>query len=165
MTNAHLSSSNDLEMNTLYCRVVASLLLFSALGKMIGLFGTAGILLQYDPILHIQNRYVMQSLASLEAALALYLITGATTPIKLVLVFSLGFNFLLYHLGLWWLGVGAPCTCLGNVWAWFKPLEQAEPIIVKTIIAFLLAGSTYFLLQNVTHVNLHRVCSTDDLKK
>lgn len=58
-----------------------------------------------------------------------------------LLVAWLATNFLVYRLGLWWMGWHKPCGCMGSLTSALHLSEQAADNIMKGVLAYLLLGS------------------------
>lgn len=140
-----------------------TLLALSTLFKLISAYGSVRILSQPDPVFGINNQSVFLLAGLLEIAVVAMLLRSDNLPFKLFLLAALATNFLLYHAGLWWLGVHAPCPCLGNAAAWTHlPLKTLD-LAMKWGLVWLLATSygpllmLYFRVKSPTVANLAAV--------
>src|SRR4051812_11588483 len=120
---------------------VAALLFFTGLLKLIGLFGRAGILNDVDPLLGFRNRWVLVLLVVLELSLSAYLAFGQSKWLRSMLTAWLATNFLVYRIGLWSLGAGNVCNCLG----YLNHISAIPPLLLTRIelgmLGFMVAGS------------------------
>lgn len=104
-------------------------------------FGTAKLLVVADPILGIQFRHLMLVVGMVEIVVALLCFFSKGQKLVMGLVAWLATNFVVYRIGLWWVGYNKPCSCLGNLTdALHIPPETADTAM-KTILAYLLLGS------------------------
>ena len=55
-------------------------------------------------------------------------------------------NFLVYRLGLWFIGWHHPCGCMGSLAGMLHLSDNAADIIMKGVLAYLLIGSYAILL-------------------
>ena len=55
-------------------------------------------------------------------------------------------NFLVYRLGLWFIGWHRPCACMGSLAGILHLSDQAADNIMKGLLAYLLVGSYGMLL-------------------
>jgi hypothetical protein len=117
------------------------LLSVTAFAKLISGFGTAHILLQFDPIFRIQFRYLIFGVGILELIIAAVCFFASQLEWKTKLVALLSTNFLLYRLGLFFIGYHKPCPCLGGLTDAINVSPRVADITLKIILAYLLIGS------------------------
>ena len=122
--------------------------------------GTAKVLAVADPIIGIQFGYLMLVVGITEIVVALICFIGKSQKFALGLVTWIATNFLVYRLGLLWVGYHKPCSCLGNLTDALHISPQTADTAMKTILGYLLLGSygTLFWLwrqrdQNLTTKN------------
>jgi len=126
--------------------VSGTLLALSGAYKLISAFGPARILGEPDPVFGITNSQVFILVGLLEAWVVSVLARSPPLHLKLLLVALLSTNFLLYRLGLWWLGIRHPCPCLGNAVAWTRVDAKLLDVIAKVGLGWLLVSSLLLLL-------------------
>jgi len=122
------------------------LLLATAIAKFISASGSASILHSPDPILSIKSRYVLCFLGAIEFAIGLICAFSKRQWLQAGLIAWLATNFLLYRLGLEWIGHRKPCSCLGNLTDALHISSQTADVAMKIILAYLLIGSYTSLL-------------------
>ena len=77
-------------------------------------FGRTKILAVADPITGMQFGHLMLVVGILELAIGSICLFGKSQKLKLGLIAWLAMNFVVYRLGLRWMGWRKPCSCLGN---------------------------------------------------
>jgi hypothetical protein len=119
----------------------AVVLTLSAVLKLVSATRNAAILLQPDPIFQLTNRDMFVLVGLLEMAAIGILLSGKPQKLKLFLVAALSTNFLLYRLGLVWLGQTHSCPCFGNAADWLHLPPKKLELITKIALGSLLAVS------------------------
>jgi hypothetical protein len=120
---------------------VAVILFITGATKFISALGAAQTLDEPDSLLILSHRHIFFLMSALELGLSAYLLMGRNTKMKLALVAWLATNFLVYRIGLWWMGAPNLCNCLGNL-DQFLPLSPLFlNIAALASLGWLLAGS------------------------
>jgi asparagine N-glycosylation enzyme membrane subunit Stt3 len=116
-TNVPLYDCNLMYARVLrYCVLCAGVLLvFTAAAKLVSSLGNARLLQYQDPILGASFRHVFWFAGTLELLIALVCLFGRSFALKVALLAWLSTAFLVYRLGLFWVGYQRPCKCLGNL--------------------------------------------------
>jgi len=70
---------------------------------------------------------------------------GKRIALQASLVAWLATTFLIYRIGLTWIGYHKPCPCLGNLTDAIDVSPQVADYVMKAVLAYLLIGS-YFIL-------------------
>jgi len=99
------------------------------------------VLAVVDPIVGIQFRHLMIGTGAMELAVALLCLFSKRTGLAGLLVGWLSTTFLVYRLGLWWLDLKAPCSCLGSLTGALHIQPHTADNIMKIVLAYLLIGS------------------------
>ncbi len=120
---------------------VLGILTFTGGAKILSAFGSARILNYADPILGFSFGHLMLGVGILELSVAGLCLFNKSSQLATILVACLATNFLLYRLGLWWLGWHRPCSCLGNLTDALNIPPQTADMAMKIILAYLLIGS------------------------
>lgn len=131
----------------IYLASVAVILITTAGLKLVSIFSDARLLLEADPLLSfLTNRQVILLSATTELVI-LGLICGGSFGIAVKLAAStwLGAIFVIYRLGIWWIGAPEPCKCLGTLTRWIQVEPSTSNLIAKWLLAYLLIGSVAFL--------------------
>jgi hypothetical protein len=118
-----------------------AILAITGIVKVWSSFGNVKLLAEADPIVGIQFRHLMMAVGLLEILVALVCFFSKRQTLALVLVAWLSTNFVVYRLGLWWMGWKRPCGCLGNLTDALHISPQAADNIMKVVLAYLLIGS------------------------
>jgi hypothetical protein len=92
--------------------------------------------------------YLMLTVGLLELGIAVDCLFGKTEKRSLTLVAWLATNFLVYRIGLWWVGWRKPCGCLGNLTDALHLSPQSADTIMKGLLAYLLIGSYALLIRD-----------------
>jgi hypothetical protein len=130
----------------LFVTIAAAILLLTGLAKLVSGFGHAKILLMPDPLLIVPFGKLLLAVGAAEVLIAGTCFFSATCQrVKLGLVAWLATVFLVYRLGLWFIGWHHPCGCMGKLAGMLHLSDQAADNIMKVVLAFLLVGS-YLLL-------------------
>ena len=83
----------------------------------------------------------MLVLGMAEIAIALLCFFGKSQKLALGLVAWLATNFVVYRLGLMWIGYHKPCSCLGNLTDALHISPNIADTAMKIILGYLLLGS------------------------
>jgi hypothetical protein len=95
---------------------LAGVVLFmTGIGKLIAASGSSPLMERPDPLLLFNMKYLILATGAAELLLSLYMFFGSNRSLQSGLVAWMAANFGLYRLGLLFIGVTAPCACLGNV--------------------------------------------------
>ena len=122
-----------------------ALLALTGIAKLWSTFGNVKVLAVADPIAGIPFRWLLLVVGVLELIIAGVCFFSRNKRLATLLVAWLATSFLVYRLGLWWLGWHRPCGCLGSLTSALHLWDQAADNIMKGVLVYLLLGS-YFLL-------------------
>lgn len=117
------------------------ILLVTATAKVASAFGSAWILESFDPILRVPFRELFWIAAIVEVAVGVVCFCGNRIALQAVLVAWLATNFLVYRLGLIWIGYQKPCPCLGNLTGAIHVSPLIADEVMKLVLTYLLIGS------------------------
>jgi len=109
--------------------------------KALGSFGEAKLLSVPDPIFGFQFHYLMLVVGVLELAIAAVCFLDRRGAAASAMVACLVTSFLVYRLGLWWIGWHKPCNSLGNLTDALHISPQFADNLMKVVLAYLLLGS------------------------
>lgn len=118
----------------------------TGLAKVWSAFGDVRLLTLVDPIVGISFRHLMQAVGGAELAIAAVSLFTKANRLATVLVAWMATNFLVYRIGLWWMGWKKPCGCLGNLTDVLHISPHTADIIIKVLLAYLLIGSYGLLI-------------------
>jgi hypothetical protein len=99
-----------------------------------------------DPIAGIPFRWLLLVVGMLELVIAAVCLFSKNKRLASLLVAWLATNFLVYRLGLWWMGWHRPCGCMGKLTDALHISEHTADNIMKVVLAYLLIGSYGLLL-------------------
>jgi len=103
------------KLNRFFFVSAGILMLITSTAKLVSGFGAMHVLEVNDPILRISFRHVFWIIGSLELFIALACFFVGQTWFQAVMVAFLATNFILYRIGLVWIGWHKPCSCMGNL--------------------------------------------------
>jgi hypothetical protein len=118
----------------------------TGLAKMWSAFGPTKLLAVTDPITGLQFGHLMLAVGLLELVIATLCLFSKAQKLSLALIAWLATSFVVYRLGLWWMGWHKPCNCLGELTDALNLSPQAADNLMKVILACLLLGSYGLLL-------------------
>lgn len=123
---------------TLWAGVVLAI---TGVAKIWSGLGNSKFLAVIDPVIGLEFGHLMLVVGTLEIVVALVCFFGRRQTLALGLVAWLATNFVVYRVGLWWIGWHRPCNCLGNLTDALHISPQAADNIMKVVLAYLLIGS------------------------
>lgn len=124
----------------------AVILFITAAAKIFASFGTADALNTADPLLPLSNRNVFLLAGLIELALSAFLLVqDGNQRMKLSLTAWLATNYLVYRIGVWWIGAPTFCDCLGNLNSELSISPRVIYPVMLAVLVWLLAGSYGFL--------------------
>ena len=118
----------------------------TGLAKVFSATGPAPALDLADPLLGIPFRHLLLLVGLAELGIAFFCLFTDKEKLSLLAVAWLSTNFLVYRLGLWFIGWHKPCGCLGNLTDLLHISPTAADNIMKGVLAFLLLGSYALLI-------------------
>ena len=116
-------------------------LLITGLAKWISSAGGARILETPDPLLTVPFRQVFWVVGGLELVVAMICLFTKRVWLQNGLVAWLGTNFVVYRLGLLWIGYHRPCSCMGNLTDALGMSPKTADLILKIVLGYLVVGS------------------------
>jgi hypothetical protein len=124
-----------------FIRSVGILLFITAIAKFVSGAGSARVLQTTDPLLSISFQYVFWLVGAVELIVALICLFGKKLGLQAAFVAWLATSFLLYRIGLVWVGYHKSCSCLGNLTDSLHIPPQTADTAMKIILVYLLIGS------------------------
>jgi len=91
-------------------------------------------------------RHLLLAVGLLELFIAFFCLFTDKRQFSLLAVVWLATNFVIYRVGLWWIGWHRPCGCLGNLTDLLGIAPHTADTIMKGVLAYLLIGSYGLLL-------------------
>jgi hypothetical protein len=119
----------------------------TGLAKVWSAFGDVKLLTVPDPITGLSFRTMLLLAAVAELPIAAVCLFAKANRLATVLVAWLASIFLVYRLGLWWIGWKKPCGCLGNLTDTLGISPHTADVIIKGLLAYLLIGSYGLLIR------------------
>ena len=129
-----------------FVHIAAAILAVTGLAKAWSAFAPIRLLAAADPISGMQFRHLMMAAGGLELIIACVCFFAKAQNLALALIAWLATSFVVYRLGLWWMGWHRPCGCLGNLTDALHISPHAADNIMKGVLAYLLLGSYGILL-------------------
>jgi len=154
MPNVTLESQPDHKFLGRAASTFAGKFLFSAslifsitgIAKIFSSFGSAKVLLELDPIVGVQFRHLMFAVGAVEIGASVFCIASRRIRVAALLVAWLSCLFLIYRLGVWWVGWQVPCHCLGTLTDSVHLSAATADNLMKIVLAYLLVGSMVCLV-------------------
>lgn len=128
-----------------------TLLGVTGIAKVASTLGSVRLLAVADPIAGIPFRWLLLAVGIVELVIAGVCFVGRDKRWASVLVAWLATSFLIYRLGLWWMGWHRPCGCMGSLTEALDLSEQTADDIMKGVLAYLLVGSYGLLFWHWRH--------------
>ena len=113
----------------------------TGLSKAFSAIGAARALDVADPLIGIPFRQLLLLVGLAELLIAFFCLFTDKRRLSLLAVAWISTNFLVYRLGLWFIGWHRPCGCMGNLTDLLHLTPRAADNIMKGVLAFLLLGS------------------------
>jgi hypothetical protein len=128
-----------------FLRLAGGTLVLTGLAKAFSAIGAARALDTADPLIGIPFRQLMLLVGLVELFIAFFCLFTDKRRLSLLAVAWISTNFLVYRLGLWFIGWHRPCGCMGSLSDMLHLSPHAADNIMKGVLAYLLIGS-YALL-------------------
>ncbi|MGO8931111.1 MAG: MauE/DoxX family redox-associated membrane protein [Limisphaerales bacterium] len=136
----------EAEMQKLLVRSAGVILGITGLAKSFSAIGTARALNAADPLIGIPFRQLFLLVGLVELLIAFFCLFTDKRRLSLLAVTWISTNFLVYRVGLWFIGWHRPCGCMGSLTDMLHLSPQAADNIMKGVLAYLLVGSYAMLL-------------------
>lgn len=124
----------------------AAILALTGAAKVWSTFGDVKLLTVDDPIFGIQFGHLLLAVGLAELGIAAVCLFGKRPRLALGLVAWMASSFLVYRIGLSWIGWKKPCNCLGNITDALHISPHTADTIMKFVLAYLLIGSYGLLI-------------------
>jgi hypothetical protein len=128
-----------------FLRLAGGTLVLTGLAKAFSAIGAARALDTADPLIGIPFRQLMLLVGLVELFIAFFCLFTDKRRLSLLAVAWISTNFLVYRLGLWFIGWHRPCGCMGSLSDMLHLSPRAADNIMMGVLAYLLIGS-YALL-------------------
>ena len=109
-------------------------MIISAIAKFVSAAGNARVLGYLDPILALPFRDMFKVAGAAEMAVAAVCFFGKRIALQASLVAWLATTFLIYRIGLTWIGYHKPCPCLGNLTDAIDVSPQVADYVMKAVL-------------------------------
>jgi hypothetical protein len=129
-----------------FLRLAGGALALTGLAKAFSAIGAARALDAADPLIGIPFRQLLLLVGLAELLVAFFCLFTDKRRLSLLAVAWISTGFLLYRLGLWYIGWHRPCGCMGSLAGVLHLSDQAADNIMKGVLAYLLLGSYGILL-------------------
>lgn len=120
---------------------VGILLLLTATAKLISSYGASKILNGVDPVFHVSFRFLFRAVAVVELGIGGVCLFSKNLNLRVGLIAAIATTFMLYRLGLYWMGFRGGCSCLGNLTDALHISPTLADRVMKIILGYLLIGS------------------------
>jgi hypothetical protein len=122
----------------LSCSVI---LLITGAAKIVSAMGAARILWLTDPILYISFGHLMLLAGVCELSVSTICILGRNIKLQAAVLAWLSTIFVVYRIGLLYLGWNRPCSCMGNLTDALHIPPKIADVMMEIILGYLLVGS------------------------
>jgi hypothetical protein len=139
--NGTLSPSPFKGVQSWFVNLAGGLLATTGLAKAFSAIGPARALDTADPLIGISFRQLMLLVGLAELLISFFCLFTHRRRFSLLAVAWLSTNFLVYRIGLWFIGWHRPCGCMGNLTDLLHLSPRVADNIMKGVLAFLLLGS------------------------
>lgn len=116
-------------------------LVVTGLAKAFSAIGPARALDTPDPVIGIPFRQLLLLVGLVELFIAFFCLFTDKRRLSLLAVAWISTNFLVYRLGLWFIGWHHPCACMGSLADMLHLSPRVADNIMKGVLAYLLVGS------------------------
>jgi hypothetical protein len=116
------------------------------LAKAFSAIGPARALDVGDPLIGIPFRQLLLLVGLVELLIAFFCLFTDKRRLSLLAVAWISTNFLVYRLGLWFIGWHRPCGCMGSLTDLLHISPRLADNIMKGVLAYLLIGSYALLI-------------------
>lgn len=99
-----------------------------------------------DHLFRLPYYYLFLMTGIIEIAIALYCFFGSRINTKLALIAWVCFAFVVYRLGLHWLGAVQPCGCMGALRQVLNWISQHQEDLAKAMLVYMMFGSGLFFM-------------------
>ena len=113
----------------------------TGVAKAVSASGSARALDAADPLIGISFRQLLLLVGLAELLIAFFCLFSDKRRGSLLAVAWISTNFLVYRLGLWFIGWHHPCGCMGSLAGVLHLSDRAADNIMKGVLAYLLVGS------------------------
>ena len=118
-----------------------AILASTGIAKVWSTHGSVKLLAVADPIFGIPFRWLLLAVGVLELVIAGVCFFSRNKRLATLLVAWLATNFVVYRLGLLWVGYHKPCGCLGNITDALHISPQTADSAIRIVLGYLLVGS------------------------
>jgi hypothetical protein len=122
------------------------LLITTGSAKLVSVLGSAHILDMLDPVFAIRFRALVLGVGLLEFVIGLECLRPGSAVWRAGLVAWLATSFVIYRLGLIWVGYHGACPCAGTLTGALHISPSAADTIMKIVLLYLLMGSYAWLV-------------------
>jgi hypothetical protein len=126
--------------------LAGSILALTGLAKAVSAIGPARALDVADPLIGLPFRQLLLLVGLAELLIAFFCLFTDRRRLSVLAVAWISTNFLVYRLGLWFIGWHRPCGCMGSLSDMLHLSPHAADNIMKGVLAYLLIGSCGILL-------------------
>jgi len=134
-----------------FLRLAGGFLLLVGVAKAYSAIGPARALDTVDPLVGIPFRQLFLLVGLAELLVAFFCLFTDRRALSVWLVAWLSSNFLVYRLGLWFIGWHHPRACMGSLAGMLHLSDRAADNVMKAVLAYLLIGSYGILIWQWRH--------------
>jgi hypothetical protein len=138
--------ASGMERQSWFVKSAGVVLGVTGLAKALSAVGSARALDAADPLIGMPFRQLLLLVGLAELLIAFFCLFTERRRLSVLAVAWMCTNFLMYRLGLWFIGWHRPCGCMGNLTDILHISPRAADNIMKVLLAYLLFGSCAILL-------------------
>ena len=146
-------------MRRLFIISAVIILLLTSVSKLASVGSASAVLDERNPVVDLlTNRQLLGLAGCVELLVAGMVMIMKDPLLRQSFVLWIASVFLVYRMGLWHLGYGSTCFCLGVASQWVPLSMYSQDIMMRGLLAYLLVGSVLSLAweisrtKNATHV-------------
>jgi len=117
------------------------ILLATGAAKIFSITGNQGILDVTDPVFGISFRHLMLIMGFLEITISMICLFTTKRNLSLGLIVWMATGFMMYRIGLWFVGWHGLCPCLGSFYDAIHLSPRLANLLVEAFLVYLLVGS------------------------
>jgi len=132
---------------TVFIGTAGAVLVATGLAKGFSAIGPARALDTADPLIGISFRQLLLLVGLVELLIAFFCLFTERRRFSVLALAWISTNFLVYRIGLWFIGWHRPCGCMGSLTDLLHISPRVADNIMKAVLAYLLIGSYAILFR------------------
>jgi Methylamine utilisation protein MauE len=129
-----------------YFYSIASLLILTAVAKLISATGTSQGLSTKDPVFGITVQHLLEGVGMMELFVAAFLLISRNTGYKSMVALGVSACFLMYRAAYWLNAPEQPCPCLGTITERLHMNKDVLSAMMLVFAIYMFLGNLYLLI-------------------